>query len=61
MWLEKGENEQKWYFDEDMWIRSEMGFVLDVKRSSKINSSTVIAFNKYGRDNQKFRILPVAE
>jgi hypothetical protein len=61
MWPEDGEHNQKWYFDQDMTIRSELGFVMDVKRSSTINMSTIIAFTKHGRDNQKFRILPVAE
>jgi hypothetical protein len=58
---EKGGDNQKWYFDEDMTIRSELGYVLDVKFSSKINNSSVIAFSKHGKDNQKFRVLPVAE
>jgi len=58
---EKGGDHQKWYFDEDMTIRSELGYVLDVKFSSTINNSSVIAFSKHGKDNQKFRVLPVAE
>jgi len=61
MWPENGEHKQKWYFDHDMTIKSELGFVLDEKSNSKINFSTAIAFNKHGRDNQKFRIFPVAE
>jgi len=52
---------QKWYFEEDQTIRSELGFVLDVKHNSKENGSTVIAYTKHGQNNQKFRILPVAE
>jgi len=60
MWPENGESEQKWHFDEDMTIRSALGFVLDVKLTSKMHSSTVIAFSKHGEDNQKFRILPIA-
>jgi hypothetical protein len=58
---ENGGENQQWYFDEDMTIRSDLGYVLDVKSNSKINNSSVIAYNKLGRDNQKFRILPVAE
>jgi hypothetical protein len=61
VWPENEGVNQKWHFDEDMTIRSEMGYVLDVVHGSKINNSTVIAYNKNGRDNQKFRILPVAE
>jgi hypothetical protein len=61
MWPENGEHKQKWYFDQDMTIRSELGFVMDVKRSSTKNIVTVIAFTKHGRANQKFRIFPVAE
>jgi hypothetical protein len=55
---ENGENAQMWYFDEDMAIRSELSFVLDLKCSSNISNSTVIAFSKHGKDNKKFRILP---
>jgi hypothetical protein len=58
---ENGGDNQKWYFDEDLTIRSELGYVLDVARSSNTNNSPVIAFSKNGRNNQKFRILPVAE
>jgi len=61
MWPENREHKQKWYFDHDMTIKSELGFVLDEKSNSKINFSTAIAFTKHGRDNQKFRIFPVAE
>jgi len=52
---------QKWYFEEDQTIRSELGLVMDVKFYSKENGSTVIAYSKHGQNNQKFRILPVAE
>jgi hypothetical protein len=54
-------DDQKWYFDEDMTIRSELGYVLDVRMSSKINNSPAIAYSKHSGDNQKFRVLPVAE
>lgn len=61
MWPDNGGDNQKWYFDEDMTIRSELGFVLDVKDGSKNNSTPLIGFNKRGHSNQKFRVVPVQE
>ena len=61
MWPENGGDNQKWYFDDDLTIRSALGFVLDVKDASRENSSTLLAYPKQGLDNQKFRIVPVEE
>jgi hypothetical protein len=59
MWPENGGNNQKWYFVDDLTIRSALGFVLGVKDGSTENSSTLVAFAMNGLDNQKFRIVPV--
>jgi hypothetical protein len=50
---------QKWYFDDDFTVRNEDGIVLDVQKGSKEAGTHVIAFNKHGGPNQKFRIVPV--
>jgi hypothetical protein len=60
MWSDHGRDNQIWHFDEDMTIRSELGFVLDVKNGAVENTSPLIAFRKHGKDNQKFRIVPVS-
>ena len=59
--IENGEDNQKWSFEDDQTINSELGLVLDVQLSLEENGSPVIAYNKHNGDNQKFRILPVAE
>jgi hypothetical protein len=58
---ENGGDYQKWYFEDDQTIRSELHLVLDVKISSTENGSLVIAYSKHSGNNQKFRIFPVAE
>jgi len=59
VWSGHGGDNQKWYFDDDMTIRSELGFVLDVKYRSLERGTTLIAFSKHGDNNQRFRIVPV--
>jgi hypothetical protein len=61
VWPDNGGDNQKWYFADDLTIRSKLGFVLDVKHSAKDNSSPLVAFSALGQDNQKFRIVPVEE
>ena len=61
MWSENGGDNQKWHFEDDLTIRSALGFALDVKNSSTENSSNLIAYDKNGLKNQKFRIVPVEE
>jgi hypothetical protein len=61
VWSDNGGSNQLWHFDEDMTIRSELGFVLDVKDRSKESSTPLIGFSKHGHENQKFRIVPVSE
>lgn len=61
MWPSNGGDNQKWHFDEDMTIRSELGHVLDVEHASTDSGSGLIAFSKQDQENQKFRILPVGE
>jgi hypothetical protein len=58
VWSEHGGDNQRWYFDEDMTIRSELGLVLDVKEGSSENSTPLVAFSKHGGENQMFRVLP---
>jgi hypothetical protein len=59
MWPDHGGDNQKWYFDDDLTIRSELGFVLDVKFRSTENGATLICYPKHGDDNQKFRVVPI--
>jgi hypothetical protein len=61
MWGEHGGDNQKWHFDDDLTIRSELGYVLDVKGGSADNSTTLIAASKQGHVHQKFRVVPVSE
>ena len=61
MWTDHGGNNQKWNFDDDLTIRSELGTVLDVKDGSRENNSQLIATSSAGREHQKFRIVPVPE
>jgi hypothetical protein len=61
MWPDHGGRNQKWHFEEDMTIRSELGTVLDVKGGSSENRAPLLAFSKHGGDNQKFRVVPISE
>jgi hypothetical protein len=59
MWTKHGGDNQKWSFEDDFTIKSGLGFVLDVKDAATDNYTTLLAFDKHGNDNQKFRIVPV--
>jgi len=61
MWSGHGGDNQKWHFDDDLTIRSELGFVIDLKYGSMENGTTLIAFRKHGDDNQKFRVVPITK
>lgn len=61
MWPDNGGDNQKWHFDDDLSIRSELGYVLDVKDSSVNNSTPLIALSKQNQESQKFRVVPVPE
>jgi hypothetical protein len=61
MWPDNGGDNQKWHFDEDMTIRSELGYVLAVRDGRSQNSTPLVASNKQGEEHQKFRIVPAPE
>jgi hypothetical protein len=61
MWSDNGGDNQKWNFDEDMTIRSELGSVLQVKDSSTDNCASIVAAGNEGNESQKFRVVPVQE
>jgi len=60
-WSDSGSDNQKWYFDEDFTIRSEMGTYLHVKDASTDNSAPLMAVSSQGSENQKFRVVPAGE
>jgi hypothetical protein len=61
MWPGNGGDNQKWNFDDDFTIRSEMGCVLDVKDGSSDNSAPLVAARKHHQEHEKFRIVPCPE
>jgi hypothetical protein len=61
LWPDNGGDNQKWHFDEDLTIRSEVGYVLEVKEARLQNSSPLVGSTKNGQEHQKFRIVPVPE
>jgi hypothetical protein len=61
LWSDGGADNQKWHFDDDLTIRSELGTVLEVKDGAQDNRSPLIAASKNGIDNQKFRVVPIQE
>lgn len=50
-----GKANQKWNFDSDGVVRSDIGLVLDVMDGSKNEGAAVIAHPKLGGRNQIFR------
>lgn len=46
---------QKWHFENDGIVRSDIGKVLDVKESNSQKGAEVIAWTRHGGNNQKFR------
>ena len=61
MWPEHGGDNQKWHFDDDLTIRSELGIVLDVKDGSSEVNTPLLATKKLQREHQRFRVVPVPE
>jgi len=61
MWPDNGADNQKWHFDDDFTIRSELGSVLEVKGASFEDCAPLVAASKESRECQKFRIVPVLE
>lgn len=59
MWSKNGGDNQKWHFEDDLTIKSGLGFVLDVKEDATDNRTTLMAYSRHGQDNQKFRVVPV--
>jgi hypothetical protein len=53
-----GNNNQKWYFDDDFTIRSGTGMVIDIEGGRSNQGTRVIGYQKHGGHNQKFRIEP---
>jgi hypothetical protein len=61
MWPDNGGDNQKWHFDEDLTIRSELGYVLEVREARTQNSAPLVAASKSGEEHQKFRVVPTPE
>lgn len=50
-----GKANQKWHFDGDGIVRSDIGLVLDVSKSNKNEGAEVIGHIRHGGRNQMFR------
>jgi len=61
MWPDNGGDNQKWHFDEDLTIRSELGHVMEVREARTQNSAPLAAASKSGEEHQKFRVVPAPE
>jgi hypothetical protein len=61
MWPDTGGANQKWHFDDDLTIRSDLGSVLDVTDGSADNGTRLIATSKLGQEHHKFRVVPVSD
>jgi len=61
LWSQHGGDNQRWHFDDDLTIRSELGFVMDVTRRSTDSGTPIIAYRHHGDDNQRFRIVPISK